>query len=81
MKPRDATDAKVGRSKAVRISLAIGLVVAGGLSAYGLSRPGHSPGPNVPSQVNVVETPAQDGNTRGTADIALPPVPVAVTTP
>jgi hypothetical protein len=75
------------RSKVVQIPLAIGLVGAGVLVAYGMSRPDPGPGPTTPPAVNVVESPAngeptpENADTRGTADIALPPVPVSTTTP
>lgn len=85
-KPRDPSNARVVRSKTVQIVLGIGLIAAGGLASYGLSRSDPSPGPNAPEGVNIVEaspngTAVADANTRGTADIALPPVPVAITTP
>jgi hypothetical protein len=75
------------RSKAVQIPLAIGLVAAGVLVAYGMSRQDPAVGPTAPPAVNVVESPAngqpaaENADTRGTADIALPPVPPSTTTP
>jgi hypothetical protein len=75
------------RSKFVWIPLAIGLVGAGGLVAYGISRPDPAPGPTAPPAGNVIESPAngqpaaENADTRGTADIALPPVPPSTTTP
>jgi hypothetical protein len=80
-KPR-AKSSAAPRSKVVQISLAIGLVAAGALAAYGFSRPDVNPVRQSPPVVESPadgQAPADDADTRGTADIALPPVPVSTT--
>jgi hypothetical protein len=80
-KPR-ATSSAASRSKVVQFAVAIGLLAAGGLVAYGFSRPDTDPVRHTPPAVESPvegEPPAEDANTRGTADIALPPVPPSTT--
>jgi hypothetical protein len=66
----------------VQIAVAIGLISAGSLVAYGFSRPDPDPVRQFPPAVESPvegEPPAEDADTRGTADIALPPVPPSTT--